>query len=147
MIIKQILMEPLIRQNTKSTPYVHLDVASKTYVIGGRSIPIDAEIFYRPVLNWLDRYADSQPVGKMQFCFRFDFFNIASSKRVLLILYRLLEMKNEGWAISIRWMYEKNDDDMLEIGQDYSFMIDELPFIFEEFDVEKLKKERFLKLG
>lgn len=140
-------MEPLIRQNTKSTPYVHLDVTSKTYVIGGRSIPIDAELFYKPILNWLDRFCETQPKGRLQFCFRFDFFNIASSKRVLFILYRLLEMRNEGWVVSVLWMYEKNDFDMLEIGQDYSLMIEDLPFIFEEFDVEKLKTERFLKLG
>jgi len=147
MISKHYWMEPLIRQNTKSTPYVHLDIASKTYVIGGRSIPIDAELFYKPILNWLDRYAETQPKGRFQFCFRFDFFNIASSKRVLFILYRLLEMKKEGWVVSVLWMYEKNDFDMLEIGQDYSYMIEELPFMFEEFDVEKLKTERFLKLG
>lgn len=140
-------MEPLIRQNTKSTPYVHLDVVSKTYVIGGRSIPIDGEMFYKPILNWLDRFAETQPVGRLEFCFRFDFFNIASSKRILFILYRLVEMQKSGWVISVLWMYEKNDIDMLEIGQDYSFMIEELSFEFEEFDWEKLKKAEFLKLG
>ena len=140
-------MEPLIRQNTKSTPYVHLDGASKTYVIGGRSIPIDAEMFYKPLLNWLDRLAETQPGGRLEFCFRFDFFNIASSKRILFILYRLVEMQKSGWAVSVRWMYEKNDFDMLEIGQDYSFMIEELAFVFEEFDWEKLKETEFLKLG
>lgn len=147
MISKHYWMEPLIRQNTKSTPYVHLDVTSKTYVIGGRSIPIDAELFYKPILNWLDRFTETQPKGRLQFCFRFDFFNIASSKRVLFILYRLLEMRKEGWVVSVLWMYEKNDFDMLEIGQDYSLMIEDLPFMFEEFDIEKIKVERFLKLG
>lgn len=140
-------MEPLIRQNTKSTPYVHLDVASKTYVIGGRSIPIDGEMFYKPILNWLDRLAERQSSGKLEFCFRFDFFNIASSKRILFILYRLVEMQKAGWVVSVLWMYEKNDSDMLEIGQDYSFMIEELSFEFEEFDWENLKKTEFLKLG
>ncbi len=147
MIANHFWMEPLIRQNTKSTPYVHFDAASGTYVIGGRSIPIDAEIFYKPILNWIDRYAESQPINKMELCLRFDFFNIASSKRILFIMYRLLEMRNQGWNISIKWMYERNDADMLEIGQDYSFMLDELPFTFEEFDTEKLSKEPFLKLG
>lgn len=140
-------MEALIRQNTKATPYVHLDVATKTYVIGGRSIPIDAEIFYRPILNWLDRLQEEDQVKNLQFCFRFDFFNIASSKRILFILYKLLEMQNKGCSVLVRWMYEKNDEDMLEIGEDYACMIKGLHFVFEEFDLDKIKKERLLKLG
>lgn len=140
-------MEKLIRQNTKVTPYVHLDSASNTYVIGGRSIPIDAEIFYRPILNWLDALHEEGKVKNLQFCFRFDFFNIASSKRILFLLYKLLEMQKNGVSVMVRWMYEKNDDDMLEIGEDYAYMINDLHFVFEEFDIEKLKKERLLKLG
>lgn len=140
-------MEALIRQNTKATPYVHLDVASDTYVIGGRSIPIDAEIFYRPILNWLDGLQAEGKVKNIQFCFRFDFFNIASSKRILFILYKLVEMQKVGFNVIIRWMYEKNDDDMLEIGEDYAFMIHDLHFVFEEFDLEQLKKKPHLKLG
>lgn len=140
-------MEPLIRQNTKTTPYVHLDSATNTYVIGGRSIPIDAEIFYRPILNWLDGLQAEGKVRNIQFCFRFDFFNIASSKRILFILYKLLELQKAGCSIIVRWMYEKRDDDMLEIGEDYTYMVKDLHFVFEEFDIEELKKERFLKLG
>ena|SRR5690554_2296077 len=140
-------MEPLIRQNTKSTPYVHLDVSSKTYVIGGRSIPIDGEMFYKPILHWLDRFAETQSPGRFEFCFRFDFFNISSSKRILFILYRLVELQKMGWTPTVKWMYEKSDIDMLEIGQDYSYMIEELPFVFEEFDWEVMKETEFLKLG
>jgi hypothetical protein len=115
-------------------------------MIAGRSIPIDAELFYRPVLNWIDRLAKTSPES-VEFCFRFDFFNIASSKRILFILYKLSDLQLKGCKISVRWMYEKYDEDTLEIGKDYAYMIDELSFVFEEYDVSELGESRVLKFG
>ncbi len=139
-------MEILVRRPTKTTPYVHLDLASNTYVIAGRSIPIDAEFFYLPVLNWIDGLSENPP-REIQFCFRFDFFNIATSKRILFILYKLVELQSRGVIVNVRWMYEKFDEDMLEIGQDYACMIDELTFTFESYDVGELNESRMLKFG
>ena len=141
-------MEILLRRPTKTTPYVHLDTATHTYVIAGRSIPIDAEVFYNPVLNWLTALGEEGEVKKLEFCFRFDFFNIASSKRVLFILYKLAELQKEGGVVNIRWMYENVDEDMLEIGQDYAVMNEQLNFVFDAFDAETMMQEELaLKFG
>lgn len=141
-------MEIFLRQSTTATPYVHLDAVKKNFVIAGRSIPIDAELFFRPVLNWLERFADTSPkAGKLTFVFSIDFFNIASSKRILFILYQLAEMQKMGWVITIVWKYEKNDADMLEIGKDYALMVQKLHFIFEEFSIEDGDRVELLKIG
>lgn len=139
-------MEALIRRPTKTTPYVHFDRETHTYIISGRSIPIDAELFYRPILNWLDELS-REPVSRIQLCLRFDFFNIASSKRILFILYRLAEFQKQGTSVSVRWLYEKCDEDMLEIGQDYAVMIDRINFTFEAYDIEEMAESRLLKFG
>ncbi len=139
-------MELLLRRPTKTTPYVHLDNGSGIYVIAGRSIPIDAELFYNPILNWIEALSEAPPT-EIQFCFRFDFFNIASSKRILFILYKLVELQKAGSRVTVNWMYEKFDEDMLEIGQDYSCMIDELTFKFECYDLTELNESRMLKFG
>jgi len=114
--------------------------------MAGRSIPIDAELFYRPVLNWLDLLSETPP-RTIEFCFRFDFFNIASSKRILFILYKLVDLQLNGCDVSVRWMYEKHDEDTLEIGKDYAYMIEDLSFAFEEYDVAELGESRVLKFG
>lgn len=139
-------MEAYIRKPTKTTPYVRLDAEEGVFVIAGRSIPIDAERFYRPILNWIDELASENP-DRIEFCLRFDFFNIASSKRVLFILYKLAEMQNSGSDVLVRWMYERYDEDMLEIGQDYNLMIDELRFVFEEYDVVQRESTSAVRLG
>lgn len=139
-------METLVRRPTKTTPYVHFDAQSGMYVIAGRSIPIDADSFYRPILAWVDDLLNHPPL-KVQFCFRFDFFNIASSKRILFLLYKLVELRKKGTQVSVEWMYDKADEDMLEIGRDYACMIDELNFCFQQYDVNQLNKSKILKLG
>jgi hypothetical protein len=125
---------------------VHLDAKSGLYVIAGRSIPIDADSFYRPVLEWVDALIENPP-RQIQFTFRFDFFNIASSKRILFLLYKLVEAQNKGSQATVRWMYDKADEDMLEIGKDYDCMIESLSFDFEKYDVSEMNKSRILKLG
>ncbi len=139
-------MDKFIRIPTKSTPYVHLDADSGTYVIAGRSIPLDAELLYRPVLNWLDELA-TQPACRIEFNFRLDFFNIASSKRILFVLYKLVELKNLGFRPSVVWMTEKFDEDMYEIGRDYAVMIAELTFSFGTFDSKEMSDSKILKFG
>ncbi len=139
-------MEAFIRRSTKSTPYVHLDTREGTYLLAGRSIPIDAEQFFSPILSWVDGLSENE-VSVVDFRFRFDFFNIASSKRILFILYKLADLQKRGVKVNIHWMYERFDEDMLEIGQDYNVMIDSLNFSFEEYDLIERQEQAFAKLG
>lgn len=81
----------------------------------------------------------------MSFTFRLEFFNIASSKRILFILYKLAEIKARGCQVSVHWMYEKQDDDNLEIGQDYAQMVDDLDFVFEDYNPAKLDQRYMIE--
>jgi hypothetical protein len=139
-------MDKFVRIPTKTTPLVHLDADGGTYLIAGRSIPLDAELFYAPILSWLDELLASAP-RKVEFCFRFEFFNIASSKRILFMLYKLVELQAKGFDVHVRWMSEKYDEDMQEIGNDYALMVDELKFTFELFDQKEPMHPRVLRFG
>ena len=126
-------MEPLLINATKSTPLVHLDDSRGIYILAGRSIPIDAGDFYQPILDWIDQLLSKSP-AIVEFNFKFEFFNIASSKRILFILYKLSDLQARGTTVKVNWFYEKYDEDMLEIGQDYALMLEDLYFSFEEFE-------------
>ncbi len=126
-------MYTLKRKASLSTPEVILDPKSNTYRISGRSLPIDADIFYEPILNWFDQVLESRALNSMQLEIKLEYFNIASSKRILFILYKLLKLQDQGVHILIRWMYESADEDMLELGRDYSSLVEDLHFIFEPF--------------
>jgi len=121
-------MKALVFESTEYTPEVVLDPAGNRFEISGRSVPNDAESFYGPVLEWFEEYANL-PNRKTVINFDLEFFNISSSKRLLFILYRLNEMVEQGADVSVCWKYSEDDDDMLEVGQDYAFMV-KVPFEF-----------------
>lgn len=126
-------MYTLKRKATLSTPEVILDPKSNTYQISGRSLPIEADIFYKPILTWFDEVLENQTLNSIQLEIKLEYFNIASSKRILFILYKLLKLQEQGVHILVRWIYESTDEDMLELGRDYSSLVEDLHFIFEPF--------------
>ena len=121
-------MQSLIIEGTAKTPFVKLDPQNNEFVISGRSIPNDAEFFYQPVLEWFDSYV-SDPIEETVLRLDLDYFNISSSKRLLFILYKLNDLFETGNKVKLVWTYRDEDDDMLEVGQDYAFMV-KVPFEF-----------------
>jgi len=121
-------MKALKIEPTDKTPAITLDAVGNQFEINGRSVPHDAEAFYNPILEWFEEYAQN-PNRKTIISFNLEFFNISSSKRILFILYRLNEMIDNGASVVVHWKYSENDDDMLEVGQDYAFMV-KVPFEF-----------------
>ena len=58
--------------------------------------------------------------GKIErLAFQFEYFNTASAKQI----YRLIQNCREtSGNINIVWFYDKDDEDMLETGEDYQDM-------------------------
>ena len=121
-------MEQFIIAGTDSTPSIHLDSQTAKLEFRGRSVPDDAEAFYAEVLSWLDDFVQTSP-ARTEVTFNLEFFNIASSKRILFIMYKLNDLIDKGKEVVVNWCYIENDHDMLEVGQDYAFMV-KLPFEF-----------------
>jgi hypothetical protein len=119
-------MEALDIRATNDTPKVLLDPENNIFEISGRSLPEDVVSFYQPVLDWLDEYK-SEPLGSMEFVFKYVYFNTATSKLVMDILIRLEEIKNAGKEVQVMWFYEQDDEDMLDLGEEFSENVD-VPF-------------------
>jgi hypothetical protein len=106
-------MNILYLEATQDTPKVMLNHRDGIFEISGRSIFDDAEAFYNPVIDWLTKYAQS-PNPSTVFSFQLKYFNSSSSKLIYNILYVLKEIK----GAQIEWCYHKDDDDILEAGQE-----------------------------
>jgi hypothetical protein len=130
-------MESLYIEGTEIYPTVILDPVNDKFEIKGKCIPSDGKYFFEPILTWIEKYAHN-PNSHTHFVFNLEFFNISSSKMLLFILYKLNDIKSSGKSVKITWYYKDNDDDMYEVGEDYSYMID-VPFNFV-LDSEKSKK-------
>ncbi|MBA3899093.1 MAG: DUF1987 domain-containing protein [Bacteroidetes bacterium] len=121
-------MKPLFLKESEVLPAISLNPEIHFFEIKGKSIASDGNLFYNQVLHWLEEYCQN-PNNQTTFNFRLEFFNIYSSKMLLSIIYKLNNLKAAGHDVIINWYYKFDDDDMLEAGEDYAFMVD-VPFIF-----------------
>ena len=117
-------METLYLEGTEDTPKIVLDNKKGEMEISGRSLPEDSTEFYKPVLDWIEQYA-KKPNEATSFVFKLEYFNTASSKVILDILYALEDIR----GIKVMWYFNEEDEDMEEAGQEFSELV-EIPFEF-----------------
>ena len=108
------------------TPKIVLDASTGLISIEGKSFPPDVSQFYETILNWLDNYT-KRPADKTTVNLKLDYFNTASSKIILDILYKFEELYTNGKEVNVNWHYPEDDEDMEETGIEYSEIVD-VPF-------------------
>jgi len=117
--IRHIKLSPLILQETKHTPEIRFENSSGLLRIKGRSFPEDAHSFYNPIMNWIDNYV-LQSADDTYLEIFLEFFNTSSSKYFLEIFKKLKKIETyRNKNVTVRWFYEKGDEDMYETGIDY----------------------------
>jgi len=114
--------------STDDSPEIIFDKENGLFEISGKSLPEDVNAFYAPVLDWLEQYSSS-PLPETVINIKFNYFNTASSKKILDILLILEEIYKKGQQVLVKWFYPGYDEDMKEAGEEYSEIID-LPFEF-----------------
>jgi hypothetical protein len=120
-------MEKLIIEPTFNSPSVILDPGSSRFEFSGESRPENVRKFYLPILEWLEKFAEEQKgssskLSKLLVQFDFEYFNSTSAKYILDIFKALNVLNDMGIAIQVKWLYEEDDEDMLEVGQEMSRM-------------------------
>jgi len=122
-------MHKLFLGGNNSTPEILFDGEANIFEIKGMSRPENATKFYAPILEWMDEYLkDGESVNLV---FKIVYFNTASSK-LFLHLAKILE---RGTDCEITWLYEKEDEDMMEAGLEFKEIIS-LPFKLGESKTE-----------
>lgn len=120
-------MEKLHIVETDETPMVLLDAANLQFEFSGKSLPEDVTSFYGPILDWIDDYADEMEGEEAVFKFNLIYFNTASSKMILDIFMAIEGMVEDGKNVSVEWIYDEDDEDMEEAGEEYADIV-EVPF-------------------
>lgn len=114
---------------TDKTPSIQFELESGSLSIEGKSLVENAYEFYKPLLDELKEYCKN-PCTQTIINIKLEYFNTSSSKSILDLLKRAKELKSSS-DIRVNWYYEKYDDDMLEVGEDYQSIID-IPFTLIE---------------
>jgi len=125
-------MDPIKIEGTPKTPTVDFDSITGKIEIKGRSIPENSIEFYKPLVDWLDKYAGT-PKDKTEVCIQLEYFNTSSSKCILDVFKKLENIHKSGKEVVINWYYEEDDEDMLEAGEDYQSIL-KIPFKMIEIE-------------
>jgi hypothetical protein len=107
-------MNILFLEATQDTPRIMLNKRDGIFELAGRSILEDTSSFYDSVMEWLNDYA-LQPNPSTVFTFKLNYFNSSTSK----VIYSMLNVLKDIKGAKVEWCYHKNDDDILEAGQEF----------------------------
>jgi len=108
-------------------PKILLDADNSIFLIEGPSYPEDPFEVYGCVIQWINHNGNF--LNPINCEFKFKVLSSASRKLILDILVKLEKASKRNQNVTIKWYYEKDDEDMKEAGEDLSDTV-EFPFEF-----------------
>lgn len=106
---------------TRITPEILINTADHILLLKGRSSPENSVMFYDQVKSGIRNYFNSE--DHISVHFMFEYFNTSSSKSIFEVIKLLKAFAADGKSVSFNWVYESDDDDMLETGEDYNDLL------------------------
>lgn len=124
-------LAPYISEPSAKAPLIYLD-SNGNFELKGKSILENTPHFYKPMFEWLDKYIQS-PASQTILNIQLDYFNTSASKIIVDLFKRLEQVpKNGKGEATINWLYNQEDTDMQEAGEDYKSII-KIPFNLVSF--------------
>ena len=110
-------MESIYIQKTKKTPLINLNIKESLFQIKGPSFSEDIVDIYNPIIEWITESLpelENELICEMYFTV----LNSASHKKIFQILIRLNSFLDNGKIIKVKWYYDEDDEDIMEMGED-----------------------------
>lgn len=112
-------MDAIKMPATTNTPEVDFDFSGHRFSLKGESHPEDVTAFYQPIMDGLEAYLEALEGGDCAFDFEFIYFNSSSAKVVMTLMELLDEAAESGATVNVKWIYDPEDDNMLELGEEF----------------------------
>jgi len=124
-------MENLFTASTNSTPAVFFNIEKGILTITGNSYPEDSVKFYDELKKALNYFIENHSDTNLIITFEFVYINTSSTKTVYNLLKTAIKNLDN---VSVVWGYEEDDDDIQELGEDFSETLD-INFEYRVFTV------------
>lgn len=113
---------------SQRTPEVNFNFETNTFLLRGESYPEDVKDFYGPPITRLEEHLEGLEGAAVNFTFEFVYFN-SSTAKIVMNLFDLLDSAAErGNTVVITWMFEKDDDNMEELGEEFGEELEHATF-------------------
>ncbi len=113
------MMENKMILATPSGPEIQMDNSGNVF-IRGKSMMEDASIFYQPCHSWIKEYLQNTQTPLL-IEIELSYFNSSSAKQLMKIL---MEVDESDRANKVLWIYPKENDVLLERGEELEIMLD-----------------------
>jgi len=120
-------MEKLISQATPNLPLIEFSPEGQLKM-EGRAIPENACNLFNPLISFIDKLNTSRVV----FDIKLEYFNTASSKKILEML-KHLESNTSVKDIKVTWYFEEGDEDSVETAEIYEGCLKRIKFNYKEY--------------
>jgi hypothetical protein len=111
-------MEKLvIQESLKNCPGIVYFIDNNTLEISGRSIPENPELIFKRLNDWITLHFEKNKSLYVNIVL--EYINSGSSKFLYEILKKLSDYGQAGKEVTLKWLYEEDDEAMLELGEHY----------------------------
>ncbi len=107
----------VIQEELKNCPGIVYYPEENKLEIMGRSIPENPELIFRRLDEWITTHFDNNE--GLDVNIQLEYINSGSSKYLYEILKRLTGYGRSGKQVNLKWLYEEDDEAMLELGEHY----------------------------
>jgi hypothetical protein len=115
------------------TPAIDFDFNKNHLKLSGESYPEDVTEFYKPLFSALDAYlAELKPGMSCRVDFELIYINSSSAKAVMMLMDKIDAAASNGAAIDVYWFYDKEDDTMQELGEEFGEDLENAKFHLEQ---------------
>ena len=118
----------IIQEELKNCPRVCYYPDSNKLELVGRLIPENPELILGRIENWINSHFEKN--NALNVSIQLEYINSRSSKYLFEILNQLKSYINSGKSIDIKWLYEEDDETVLELGEHFRDTIG-VPFKIE----------------
>jgi hypothetical protein len=111
-------MEKLvIQEELKNCPGIIYYTNDNRLELYGRSIPENPESIFRRLEDWITEHFKNN--SALDVNIQLEYINSGSSKYLYEVLKRLTGYGRSGNQVNLKWLYEEDDEAMLELGEHY----------------------------
>lgn len=110
----------VIQEELRNSPGIIYHIDINKLEITGRSIPENPEIIFSRLDEWITFHFEKH--NALNVSIQLEYINSGSSKYLYEILKRLTGFARMGNEVKMKWLYEEDDEAMLELGEHYRDM-------------------------
>jgi hypothetical protein len=113
-------MQTIEIQATARTPLMTFNPVEGLFLLEGESYPEDTKKFYDTPLTSVYDYLKQTGLRPSKFVFRLKYFNSSSAKVLMDLFMAIEESAIAGNTINVEWHHAEDDDNMQELGEEFS---------------------------